>query len=280
MAASGETRAQGSTPELVVATYNIHGCIGRDKRFDLGRIAEVLSEIDADVVALQEVGDVRGRGPAGDYAQALGERLGQRVLYQPTMLRPDRAYGNAILTRLEVEGSRSYDLSVRSKEPRGCLRADLRIGSRALHVFGLHLGLARSEQRAQAGMLLGADIVRGAAIAWPLVVMGDFNFWINGPIARTVRRALVDVAVAAGEPAPTYPVWSPVFRLDRIYVDAAWEIDACWVHRSEKASQASDHLPLVARLRLLPDQKVMPAGTARGTLAEPGQAPEQAGASP
>ena len=82
--------------EIVVATYNIHGCVGTDKRFDIGRIAAVIEEVGADVVAMQEVGDVRGRGPAGNYATEIGERLGQAVLYQPTMLGGDRAYGNAI----------------------------------------------------------------------------------------------------------------------------------------------------------------------------------------
>lgn len=254
--------------EIVVATYNIHGCVGTDKRFDIGRIAAVIEEVGADVVAMQEVGDVRGRGPAGNYATEIGERLGQAVLYQPTMLRGDRAYGNAIVTRLPVEGSRSYDLSVKSREPRGCLRADLLFGSRKVHVFGVHLGLTRKEQRAQAGMLLGADIVRDAAVSWPLVVMGDFNFWVNGPIARTVRRALTDAAVASGTPAPTYPSRSPIMRLDRIYVDAAWDVVTTWVHHSEEARHASDHLPLVARLRLRPGgQSELPTGAEVGEVA-------------
>jgi len=253
--------------ELVVATYNIHGCVGSDKRFDLGRIARVIEQLGADVVALQEVGDVRGRGPAGNYATELGDRLGLSVLYQPTMSRGDRAYGNAIITRLEVEGSRSYDLSVRRREPRGCLRADLRMGDLRLHVFGVHLGLTRREQRAQAGMLLGADIVRDAAVAWPLVVMGDFNFWVNGPIARTVRKALTDAAVAAGTPHPTYPAKNPLLRLDRIYVDAAWEVLSTTVHDSEEARIASDHLPLVARLRLREGYNVLPPGAEEGAVA-------------
>ncbi|WP_373048935.1 endonuclease/exonuclease/phosphatase family protein [Vulgatibacter sp.] len=257
----------GGATELVVATYNIHGCIGTDKRFDLGRVATVIEEIGADVVALQEVGDVRGRGPAGDYAAELGDRIGCSVIYQPTMLRGDRAYGNAIVSRLPVEGSRSYDLSVRRREPRGCLRADLRFGESPVHVFGLHLGLARAEQREQAAMLLGADIVRDAAVSWPLVVMGDFNFWFNGPIARTVRRSLIDAAVAAGTPGPTYPARSPILRLDRIYVDDAWAAESTWVHRSEAARVASDHLPLVARLRLRREQMELPPGAERGTLA-------------
>jgi len=259
----------GGATDVVVATYNIHGCVGSDKRFDLGRIARVVEEIGADVVALQEVGDVRGRGPAGNYATELGERLGMVALYQPTMVRGDRAYGNAILTRFVVEGSRSYDLSISDREPRGCLRADLRIAGTAIHVFGLHLGLSRREQRAQSGMLLGAEIVRDAALCWPLIVMGDFNFWVNGPIARTVRRALIDVAVAAGNPAPTFPARSPIFRLDRIYVDAAWEVDAAWVHRSDLSRVASDHLPLCARLRLRGGGTRLPPGTERGAVATP-----------
>lgn len=260
--------------ELTVATYNIHGGIGGDKRFDLGRVAEVLAELDADVVALQEVGDVRGRGPAGDYAAQLGERLGWPVIYQPTMLRGDRAYGNAIVTRLPVEGSRSYDLSVRRREPRGCLRADLKLGGHPLHIFGLHLGLSRAEQRAQAAMLLGADIVRDAAVAWPLVVMGDFNFWFPGPIARMVRRSLTDAAVAAGSAEPSYPAKTPFLRLDRIYVDAAWEVLSTRVHHSEAARLASDHLPLVARLRLRWEHAALPPGTEKGTVAEAGVAPQ------
>ncbi|HEY0840956.1 MAG TPA: endonuclease/exonuclease/phosphatase family protein, partial [Vulgatibacter sp.] len=105
--------------ELTVATYNIHGGIGADGRFDLGRTAAVLQEVNADAVALQEVGDVRGKGPAINYATVLGDLLGCPVIYQPTILRGDRAYGNAIATRLPVDGSRSYDLSVRRHEPRG-----------------------------------------------------------------------------------------------------------------------------------------------------------------
>ncbi|AKU89790.1 endonuclease/exonuclease/phosphatase family protein [Vulgatibacter incomptus] len=262
-----ETKARDGAIELSVATYNIHGGIGTDDRFDLGRIAAVLDEIGADVMALQEVGDVRGRGPAGNYAAELGERLSCTAIYQPTILRGDRAYGNAILTRLPVDGSRSYDLSVRRREPRGCLRADLRLGSQPLHVFAVHLGLARSEQRAQAGMLLGADIVRDAAVAWPLVVMGDFNFWFPGPIARMVRRALIDSASKAGVRRASYPTRLPYLRLDRIYIDEAWDILDVRVHRTPLAKLASDHYPLVARLRLRAEAIVLPERTERGILA-------------
>jgi endonuclease/exonuclease/phosphatase family metal-dependent hydrolase len=256
--------------DLVLATWNVHGCVGSDSRFDIERVAAVVRELDADVVALQEVGDVRGRHPHGDQAERLSELLGTQLLYQPTVRRGDRRYGNAIVTRLPVEGSRSYDLSVKRREPRGCLRADLRLGERPLHVFALHLGLSRREQKMQAAMLLGAEILRDAAVAWPLVVAGDFNFWWSGPIARTIRRTLTDVAVAAGSARPTYPARRPFLRLDRIYVDAAWSVGEVGAHLSAASRLASDHLPLVARLRLRgPEAATLPAGAEGGAVAHP-----------
>lgn len=264
-------------PEVRVATYNIHGCVGRDRRFDLPRIARVIASLDADVIALQEVGDVRGRGPAGDYAKELARRLSMSAIYQPTMSRGERAYGNAILSRFEVQGSRSYDLSFRKREPRGCIRADLETGGRRFHVFGVHLGLSRWEQKAQAGSLLSADILRGAAVAWPLIVLGDFNFWFPGPIARMVRRNLVDVAASLGQRLPTFPSGRPFMRLDRIYVDAAWEPGEITVVRTPETEVASDHLPVVGSLSLRPPAKLLPKGAEVGEVKRPASLEEDPG---
>jgi len=252
-------------PRITVATYNVHGCVGTDRRFDLPRVAEVIRSLGADVVALQEVGDVRGRGPAGDYAAELANRTGMTAVYQPTMLRGERAYGNAILSRFPVQSSRSYDLTYGRREPRGCIRADLRVEDRRIHVFGLHLGLTRREQRAQAGMLLGADILRGAAVDWPILVMGDFNFWFPGPIARMVRRHLVDVASVLSSAQPTFPSRLPFLRLDRIYVDDAWRPLRARVVRTPLTELASDHLPLVASLELLAEAEPR-TGTEAGAV--------------
>ena len=49
-------------PTLRIATYNIHRCRGIDGRTRPERIAAVLRDIDADVIALQEV---IGPGPHG-----------------------------------------------------------------------------------------------------------------------------------------------------------------------------------------------------------------------
>src|SRR4030095_16545606 len=143
--------------ELTLVSYNIHSGIGTDGRFDLHRVAEVLSEIDADIIALQEVGDFRGRMEKVAHPEHLAEQLGLHMAFGPNVVRNGRRYGNAILSRLPILKSKNYDLSVERREPRGALRCDLDLGGgRQLHVFCLHLGLTSGERRAQESLLLSS----------------------------------------------------------------------------------------------------------------------------
>jgi endonuclease/exonuclease/phosphatase family metal-dependent hydrolase len=240
-----------SQTPLRVATYNIHGCRGRGDSFDLKRIAEVILETDAHVVGLQEVGDVHGRSPIDDQAQALAEATGMQLIYAPNLTRGTMRYGNAILSRLPLSSSQTYDLSVSGREPRGCVRADLELGRGAqVHVFNLHLGLSFEERRRQAARLLSDDILRDATLAFPAVVMGDFNFWLPGPVPRLLKSALLDVGSALRRTNPTYPTFFPLLRLDRIFLGPGLLPRSLRVHHSPRARDASDHLPLVASVEL------------------------------
>jgi endonuclease/exonuclease/phosphatase family metal-dependent hydrolase len=236
---------------LRIASYNIHGCRGRGGAFDLGRVAQVIVETGAAVVGLQEVGDVHGHSPVDDQALALSRATGMHLIYAPNLARGARQYGNAILSRLPVLASQTYDLSVAGREPRGCVRADLDLGGGAqVHVFNLHLGLSFQERRRQAARLLSDDILRDATLSFPAVVVGDFNLWLPGPVPRLLRNALLDVGDALGRTAPTYPSRWPVLRLDRIYLGPGLLPRWLRVHRTGRAADASDHLPLVADVEL------------------------------
>ncbi len=235
---------------ITVASWNIHGCIGSDRRFDVSRVAGVLRELDADVVGLQEVGEVHGRMPLVDQARALAESTGMHVAYGPNVESGRRRYGNAILSRFPIVGQRNYDLSVPKKEPRGCLRADIDLGEGdQLHLFNLHLGLSVNERRRQA-LLLSADILRDAALAFPMVVLGDFNQLLPGPVKQLLRRALIDSAVALGMQVPTFHASVPIFRFDRILVDASVVPRQLRVIDRGDAAIASDHLPVWSRLEV------------------------------
>jgi endonuclease/exonuclease/phosphatase family metal-dependent hydrolase len=165
-----------------------------------------------------------------------------------------------VLARPPIQAVRSYDLSVPGREPRGCVRADVEIDGAIVHFFAAHLGLDWRERRRQAAQLLSADILRDAALAHPLVLVGDFNSLSNrSAVPRWLRRQLVDCALASRNEAPTFPSRFPLFRLDRCFVDAAFVVRAVEVHRSPLARRASDHLPVVVELELAAGARRPPA---------------------
>jgi len=226
---------------FTVASYNIHKCAGLDRRVDLDRIAHVIREIDADLIGVQEVFRPQALG--------LAERLGVEVAMGPTRERDGQLYGNAILTRLAVRGSRTFDLSRPDREPRGGIRLDLALADGLLlHLFNVHFGLKIRERAAQVRMLVREHILHDE-LTGPRVVVGDLNewFWFPGAVGRTLRRELHGPRIRRTHPAPL-----PLFPLDRIYWDRELAADGFHVHRSRLARVASDHLPVVARLRIAP----------------------------
>ena len=243
--------------ELTVASYNIHSGVGSDGRFDLDRTAAVLEELDADVIALQEVGDFHGLTPTDAHPELLAEATGRHLAFGPNVHRNGRRYGNAVLSRLPIKSSRNYDLSVGRREPRGALRVDLELGPGTLHVFCLHLGLAAGERRRQEALLLSADILRDAARVDPLIVCGDFNYWWIRPMPRLFRKAIRDAALELRASRATYPSRWPMLRLDRIFVDSYVAPRAIEVHHTKTARLASDHLPLKLRFETIESRKAL-----------------------
>ncbi len=238
---------------LVVASYNIHRGVGLDRRRDLDRIARVIGEIAPDVIGLQEV--VRENGlAAADQALYLASRLDMTLVMGATRAYGSAGtYGNAVLTRLPVLGSLRCDLSWSGREPRGCLRVDLGVNDIALHVFNCHFGLGFRERRSQVDLLAG--FLKAADCEGPRLVVGDFNEWHRGPVTRGLRR---EFSSPMRRMRRTHPAWFPLFRLDRIYWDVELEGEEFHVHRSRLARVASDHLPVVARLRVRPRARIVP----------------------
>lgn len=222
---------------VTVASYNIHRGRGLDRRVDIGRIAAVLEEIGADLVGLQEV--------YRPQAEALARRLDLVPVMGVTVHRHEGPYGNAVLTRLPVHGSQAFDLTRRAREPRGGVRVDVALGSLVLHLFNVHFGLGIRERAEQAELLVREHILR-RDLSGSRVVVGDLNEWFPGAVGRALRRELHGPRVRRTHPAPL-----PLFALDRIYWDRDLHGERFHVHRSALARLASDHLPVVARLRIV-----------------------------
>jgi endonuclease/exonuclease/phosphatase family metal-dependent hydrolase len=239
-------RRQAPPGDFTVATYNIHTCVGVDRRYDPPRVAKVLRELAADVIALQEV-DVRHRDGARhvDQWRYFAEETGLAAIPSPSTRDARGRFGNAILTRWPVVAVRQLDLSVDGREPRGAIDADLAVGNRILRVVATHFGLRSPERQSQTERLLDAleqgDGVRRDGI----VLMGDLNEW------RGRRGGIPAMDQAIGRaPAPrTFPSWCPLLPLDRIYAGLCTELAHVVPHRSPLARVASDHLPLKGAVR-------------------------------
>src|SRR5438132_9387984 len=230
-----------------VATYNIHTCIGVDRRYDPGRIATVLCEIDADIACLQEVDARRGSDRYHDQWAYLGEVTGRRVITGMGLRERLGRFGNAILTRFPVLTARAIDLSVSGYEPRGAIDADLLIGDRVLRVIATHFGLHAVERRLQANRLMAVlrePLAANRPLGDAVLLMGDLNEWRG----RSGAIRLLDRRLGPSAAARPFPSWLPMLALDRIYAEGPAVLHDLYVYRSPLARLASDHLPLVGSL--------------------------------
>lgn len=238
----------GTACRVRLVTYNVHKCRGLDRRVQPRRIAEVIRETGADVVALQEVLSVAGGARELDQARFIAEELGMHCRVGENRRLRGGAYGNVTLSRWPFLAAHNYDITWAGRERRGCLRTDVLAGGRALlHVFNVHLGTAFIERRHQARALLGGEILNGAGLGGARVVLGDFNEWTRGLASRLLAAHFESADVRRHlRRARTYPGILPLLHLDHVYHDAALELKGLTLHRSRAALVASDHLPLVA----------------------------------
>jgi endonuclease/exonuclease/phosphatase family metal-dependent hydrolase len=227
-----------SVKRLRIASYNVHHAVGTDGRSDVGRILAVLRELDADVIALQEV---EAHDSGGDMLHFLAKETGMHSVAGTTLRRREGFYGNGLLTRCPVRQKVVTDLSWRGREPRGAIAADVDCNGTALRVVATHLGLRPAERRAQVHQLL-------QLFSWlpddRAILMGDLNEWFlwGRPLRRLHRFFARTPAVR------TFPSRAPVLALDRMWAHPGWILKDIRAHRSPLARVASDHLPLVATI--------------------------------
>jgi endonuclease/exonuclease/phosphatase family metal-dependent hydrolase len=234
--------------DVRVATYNIHRSRGMDRRTRPDRIVAVLAAVAPDIVALQEVIGPGLSGPG--HAQEIGAALGMGWVMAPTRELRQHQFGNVILSRYPIREHSQFDLSWKTCEPRCSQRVAIDLGDHCcLQVYNAHLGTALLERRYQAPRLAGW--IHDRRVPDPKILLGDFNEWGRGLVSDVLAERLNSVDLYPHlRRRRTYPGFFPVLHLDHIYFSGNVEIRRVEMPRSRLALVASDHLPLVADVRV------------------------------
>ena len=233
--------------DVRIVTYNVHRCRGLDRRTKPQRIIDVLAAIAPDIVALQEVigPSATGMGHAG----LIGAGLGMGWVMAPARELRQHQFGNVVLSRHPIREQSHHDLSWKTCEPRNSQRVGIDLGAGVLQVFNVHLGTALLERRYQATRL--AAWVHDKRVPQPKIVLGDFNEWSRGIVEDVLARRLQSIDLYPHlKRRRTYPGIFPMLHLDHIYYEGNIEVRHIALPRSRLAMVASDHLPLVADVRV------------------------------
>jgi endonuclease/exonuclease/phosphatase family metal-dependent hydrolase len=237
-----------------VLSYNIHkGIGGRDRRYRLERVMDVIEHENPDIICLQEVDHNVRRSRFSDQPHLLAERFRAVTrLYQMNVHLKQGGYGNLLLCRWPLIGKHQISLRLGKRKPRGAQLTVLNTPEGKLHLVHWHLGLAERERHWQVEHLLTHSLFKESSHL-PTLIVGDFNDWRNtlwkGHFTWH-RFAHVTHPISRFR---SFPAYFPMGSLDKAFFRGPIEIRSAHVVRSKLARAASDHLPLVIDFHLRSD---------------------------
>lgn len=242
---SAASAPEARTRQLKILSYNVHSCIGTDRKLDPARIADVIAGLEPDIIGLQELDVGRKRSGSIDQAHAVASLLKMDFHFHPALKVEDEHYGDAILTAFPLRLIKA-DALPSYGEPRGALWVEIDIGGRPLQVFNTHLGLFRRERVRQSSIMTGPDWVgHPEAAGKPRLLMGDFNSIPSSPAYRQLSDTMRDIGAETGKVASrTFPSRFPLLRLDHVFVADGPRIIKAEAISTPLTRLASDHLPL------------------------------------
>jgi len=240
-----------------ILTYNVHRCVGVDRRLDVARVAQVIARLRPDIVALQELDVGRARTGGVDQAHEIAQRLEMTVHFHAALKVEEELYGDAILTtlpeRLVQVGPLPGYPRMQALEPRGALWVRVEIDGRPVQVINTHLGLVPREQQIQAHWIAGPEWLAHPHRTGPTLLVGDFNATATSQVYRTLTQRLRPARQLSPHKTPTstFPSTLPVLRIDHVFVSEEIRVKDVFAPFDTLTRVASDHLPLVVDFEVL-----------------------------
>lgn len=241
---------------FTMMTYNVHRLIGNDRHSSALRIAQIIDGHQPDIVALQELPGARFRPEVGGAAQDLARELAQLESAQGLTFMERERNGNVVLSRFPMRLVRAGGLHPetrrRSVVPRGALWVEVELYGRTLQLINTHLGLTPPERASQVKVLLGPEWLGDPACRHPVILCGDFNALPSSSVHKRLKEALSDEQeqLRLGHTQWTFPSHYPLVRFDHLFVSPDLTVETVQIPQSKLTRVASDHLPLLVKLRI------------------------------
>jgi endonuclease/exonuclease/phosphatase family metal-dependent hydrolase len=246
---------------LKILTYNIHkGFNSTNRRFVLHAIKDVLQQIDADIVFLQEIHGERTISknrfddwPTNSQFEFLADSIWHHHAYGKNAVYRSGHHGNAILSKHPIVEWENIDVSLMRTASRSLLHATIEVPDipQKVHLICVHLGLFNMEREMQLSTL-AKRIDSHVPHTEPLIIAGDFNDWRG----RAERHLTAELGVSEvfmktrGEYARSFPAWMPVLTMDRIY-SRGLQLTRCQQLQGQPWRKLSDHIPLMAEFAIV-----------------------------
>ncbi|HEX3799414.1 MAG TPA: endonuclease/exonuclease/phosphatase family protein [Verrucomicrobiae bacterium] len=245
-----KTASEAAGPvTLRVMTYNIQHGAGADNKIDFARTAAAINAEHPDIVALEEVDKGVQRTDRRDLTAELAALTGLTGYFSNNFNFQGGEYGNAILTRFPIlQQTNTHYVMIRPKEQRGIIQLILDVHGHKVLFMTTHIDYRRENEE----RLLNVGEIKRIIQQYPglpMILCGDFNDFPQTPVYNAMRESFDDTWALVGQGNGwTFPSPKPNRRIDYIWLspDKSIEPLKAWV----PDTQASDHRPLVADLRI------------------------------
>jgi len=239
--------------ELRLMTYNVHSCIGLDNKATPERIARVISRYNPDVIALQELDVSKNRSHGVNQAKRIAEILNMEYQFYPATVLDNELYGDAILSRLPMKLVKADVLpSISEKsESRGAIWVEIEVGGTETQIINTHLGLRPDEQLIQIEELLSDQWLAHPDCKGAVILCGDLNAVPGSRTLSKLSQAFENTqSVRNGKSIRTFASRAPVLPIDHIFANKSVTPVSVYVPNNSLTRVASDHLPLLASLKV------------------------------
>jgi endonuclease/exonuclease/phosphatase family metal-dependent hydrolase len=197
----------------------------------------------------------RSTAPYTDQPGSIADALGYYHIFYPLVRMGKEDYGIALLSRYPLHLVRAANLPTLPKRPllerRGAIWAEIKVGSARVQILNTHLGLNEKEKLEQVEALLGRDWMRSEKFTGAYVLCGDLNSSPHEKPYRHVANVALDAVKTLGKTVrQTWPSLLPVRGIDHVFIPPSAHATRIAVPWSRLTMISSDHLPLVADLKI------------------------------